>query len=337
MFEKAYWITWEDHRRSRELAKALSIEYVPLLHKGERYIRYPVLSLRTLLFVLKNRPKLIFCQNPSIVLSSFLVFLKPLFGYVLVMDRHTNFKFSTENSRELKWRLFHVLSRYVNASADLTIVTNEYLKQLVDRVGGRGFVLQDKLPAIHGVAREMEKKFHVMFISTFSEDEPIEEVFEAARILGSKYRIHVTGNYAKFNPINSGQLKVPRNVELTGYLEETDYQDLLASVDVVMVITDMEYTLTCGAYEAVAVGKPMVLSDTKTIRSYFTKGAHYARPIAAEIADQVCAACDDLRRLEEEVAILKHELEKDWSVRFANLRSLICDLGGFPNSLKQHN
>src|SRR5690606_11646171 len=91
----SYWITWEDHRRSRELASAIGAEYVCLLHSGDRYIRYPILSLKTIIFLFKTKPTLVFCQNPSIVLNTLLCLMRLIFRFGLITDRHSNFKFDT--------------------------------------------------------------------------------------------------------------------------------------------------------------------------------------------------------------------------------------------------
>ena len=72
---KSVWVTWEDHRRSRELAKAFDASYFPIIFNKNRFIRYPVLSFLTIRWLLIERPDLVFSQNPSIVLSFLLVIL----------------------------------------------------------------------------------------------------------------------------------------------------------------------------------------------------------------------------------------------------------------------
>ena len=143
-----YWITWEDHRRSRELALALDAKYIALTHQGKRNIRYPILAFKTVLFLIKNKAEKIYCQNPSIVLNSLLCLLKVFFKFKLISDRHSNFKFNTINSKKIKWKLFHFLSNYTLKNSDLTIVTNQYLKEYIEKNGAQGFVLQDKLPLL---------------------------------------------------------------------------------------------------------------------------------------------------------------------------------------------
>ena len=92
------------------------------------------------------------------------------------------------------------------------------------------------------------------------------------------------------------------------------------------VLTTADHTLTCGAYEAVAVGTPMVLSETTAIRSYFSKGAVYAAPTAQGIAAAIAAAGEQLQRLSNEVAQLAGELQVSWDLRFTRLTESLAQM-----------
>lgn len=321
---QSFWITWEDHRRSRELAQALGATYVPITHPGPRVIRYPVLAFRTLLFLFKNKADLIFCQNPSIVLNTLLCIFKKFFRFRLVVDRHSNFKFSSAESKHPKWILFHFLSDFTIKRSDLTIVTNAYLKNFVEKKGGRGFILQDKLPTlIHRVKQELKGKYNLVFISTFSSDEPIEEIISAAKLVGSEYHIYITGSYKRFPKIESLTKSLPKNVTLTGFLPEEDYQSLLYSADALIVITDQEHTLTCGAYEAVALEKPMILGQTSAISEYFYQGALYTDLTIENLAANFIEIVADAENKKAEVAELKNNLSDEWLKRFEMLQKTL--------------
>src|SRR5207249_11301841 len=123
----AIWISWERHRRSRELARALSVPLYEIVSRRSGRLRSIDCALRTTGLLLRVRPSLLFVQNPSIQLATLASFLKPLFGYTLVVDRHSNFDFS--NTRD---GLFNRLSNYGLRIADLTIVTNEAVQRLVE-------------------------------------------------------------------------------------------------------------------------------------------------------------------------------------------------------------
>lgn len=318
------WITWEDHRRSRELAKAFGADYICLTHPGQRLVRYTILTFKTIFTLLKRKPEIVFCQNPSIILNSLLCFIKPFFKYKVISDRHSNFKFSTAGSKELKWRVFHWLSNYTIRSSEITIVTNDYLRDYVIRNGGQGFVLPDKLPTFDSFTEvALKGKKNLVFITTFSPDEPITEVIEAMRSMDKDTHLYITGNYKKYQKAEQMLSTLPSNVTLTGFLSESEYLNLISSADILIVITTEEYTLTCGAYEAVSIGKPMIVGNTSTIRSYFSGGAVYSTYSPSALKESMEIALRENMSLKLQIADLKIRLESDWEEKFEKLISTI--------------
>jgi glycosyltransferase involved in cell wall biosynthesis len=213
-FDRALWITWENQRRSLELARRLGARLV--VFAGPRYDdlprlrRYAVLSLKTLGALWRERPPLVFAQNPSIMLAALLCAVKKILGFKLVVDRHSNFKFGLRGG--LNWSLFQRLSRYTLRKADLTIVTNKFLKDVVERAHGRGFVLQDPLPELSlGTVEPLQGERNVVYVSSFSNDEPVEQVLGAAELLPGEWRLHITGNPRRFLDRHPG-LHVAPNV-----------------------------------------------------------------------------------------------------------------------------
>lgn len=326
MMKNRVWITWEDHRRSRELAAAFGCEYFCITSSKFMLIRYFILCLKTLLFVAQKKPGIIFCQNPSVVLAAFLCFIKIIFRFILIVDRHSNFKLKTVSSKNIKWIFFHLISDYSLKRACLTIVTNKYLEDFVISKGGRACVLPDKLPDLKGITSNYcgdEKK--VTFICTYSSDEPVVEVIKAASILGQDYKFHVTGSHKKYKGIEYLKKIMPGNVTLTGFLPEDQYQELIASSDLLIIITTNEYTLTCGAYEAVSLGKPMILGNTMTIKEYFYQGAIYTDADSMSIAKGIEDIFNNMELYTGEVRLLKKDLIWDWSMRFAKVEKIVAN------------
>ncbi|MBN7768879.1 glycosyltransferase [Marinobacter daepoensis] len=323
-FEDSVWISWEDHRRSRELSKAFSAKFIPLVYDAPRWKRYPYLMSKTIACLLNNRSKLIYCQNPSIVLASLLVIFKPIFGYKLIVDRHSNFKFEHESSKKIKWIIFHWLSRFTVKKSDLTIVTNEYLKEVCESYGGIASVLPDKLPNMNLCDSKNKLSFlnldngfiHVMVVTTFNEDEPIEEIVKSIELLPENFRLYLTGNYRKYCDESKKNSLEGKGVFLTGFLSESDYQNLMSLSDIVLVLTLKEHILNCGAYEALSLRKPYVISDTNALRDYFKKGCVYVKPLASEIASGLKTASENREIMVNEINLFIPELEKNWESRF---------------------
>jgi glycosyltransferase involved in cell wall biosynthesis len=325
------WITWERHRRSRELAAALGTDLFELTSDLPWAFRAIVLSTRTIWTLVVNRPRRVVVQNPSMVLAGVACCLRVILGFQLIVDRHSNFYEHTFAYRSLKYRGYHLLSRWTVRAADLTIVTNEELKSLVETWKGRGFVLPDKLPllSLAGV-RPLRGVFSVVFVCSHAFDEPIAEVIEAAELLGPEVHIYITGRVGKATePLTRG---APANVTFTGFLTEIEYQTLLRSCHTVISLTKMPNTLLCSAYEAVALGRPLVISDQPVLTAYFRRGTVATNHEPTALCDAVRFARAHHERLRGEIASLAVELRRDWAVRFEKLRQEVGIAGVGTNS-----
>ncbi|HUV37680.1 MAG TPA: glycosyltransferase [Patescibacteria group bacterium] len=303
------WISWSFQRRSRELAEAFSAEYH---HFGDRYLgrvrRYFRCIPKTLRLIGDQKPSALFVQNPSLILATLAALLKSIYHYTLVIDLHTPYITLNRLFDFLFWKL----QAYCVSRSDLTLVTNDNMKALFPREGI--MVLPDKLPHFENPGRrELEGDFSVVFVCTFSEDEPYEEVGKAARLVGDGVHIYVTG---RFRRVGWAPEEMPPNVHLTGFLSEEAYVELLNSADAVMILTSQPDCLVCGAYESVSLNKPMILSNEEALRRYFSRGAVYVDNAAESIAAGIAAVIPDVERLSHDVAVLRETLEKDWREKF---------------------
>lgn len=282
----AVWIAWEVQRRTTELAARLGVPLARYLYRGPGPLRYLALAGRTWSYLRSHRPRILIVQNPSLILAALACLARRFFGFRLVVDRHTNFMLNRPSS--LRKTVFGLISRFTLRNADLTIVTNAALAEIVDAAGGRGFVLPDRIPALPaGEDFEAGSGKVVVFICTYAGDEPWAEVLEAAPGLGPDTRVFITGNEARiaWTPRTRALREAAANVTLTGYLEEADYAALLRRADVVMDLTTFDHCLVCGAYEGLAAGKAMVLSDKAANRELFEDVPVYVAPDAASIRD----------------------------------------------------
>ncbi|HQN20067.1 MAG TPA: hypothetical protein PKV86_13035 [Syntrophobacteraceae bacterium] len=328
MKDKRIWITWENQRRNRELSTAFNarlFEFKEIDEIKNPVKKYTLGLLKTIQPLIRERPPLVFCQNPSLVLSAFLVTLRKFTQLKVIVDAHNAGLFPKEG----KSYLLGLLSRYIQRHADINLVTNQSLLDHVEQNGGRGFILQDRIPAIPEMPpRKLGEGFNLLFICSYGEDEPYESVFEAAQAVGAGIQIHVTGNYRKKN---IDPASVPGNVRLLGYVSEEEYVTLLNSVDATIDLTTREDCLLCGAYETVAVEKAQILSGTKALRSYFRAGAVYTDNTASSLVDCIKELIEEKDRLEQETRALKPVLQQEWEARRMALEEQIVGL------LKQGN
>ena len=326
--DKSIWITWEQQRRSVELAAAFNCKlYVFEFGGFFRYFRCIASTVNT---IRKEKPNILFVQNPSLILACFSVLLlRPFFRIKVIVDRHTNFpQYSNDKveSFSLSEVVFRTLSFLSIRFADITIITNQELAHVIRLAGGRAFVLPDKIPQILPCSTFIAAKRHrynVLLICSFDVDEPVEKVWAAAKMLGEQYIIYVSGNSQKMDEkLHSSK---PKNVILTGFLSEQAYANYLHSVDAILVLTTMEYTLLCGCYEALSVEKPLITSSTKVLRHLFSD-ASFVENNPITIAETIKKVMLNISSYEKSSKEMKRKLNNDWQEKFKLLINKIVGI-----------
>jgi glycosyltransferase involved in cell wall biosynthesis len=311
------WLTWEVQRRNRSLADAVGATLHELLYSGNAIARYCVLTLRTLRVIRRAKPRVIYYQNPSLVLSALLATLKFLrvTRAKLVGDFHNAGVHPPAAGFLVPW---------IVRNSDLVVVSNKNLEPAIQALGGRCLSMPDPIPTLHGspaTAAPTAARFAVFFICSWAPDEPIFEVLRAAQIIASREPavvMSITGR-PKLEKIGWTE-PVPANVRLTGFLAETEFEQRLLDASVVLDLTTRADCMVCGAYEAVSAEVPMVLSDNEPTRSYFRKGALFTDNTAESIAEELLRALANHTRLRADVIALKRELLDE---ERASLRRLI--------------
>ena len=82
--------------------------------------------------------------------------------------------------------------------------------------------------------------------------------------------------------------------------------------------------LVCGAYEALALAKPMVLSDNPATREIFGSAAVLTDNSAADIARAVATAVEQRERLETDARALRAGYAAPWQTQAASVWAAIC-------------
>ena len=305
-------ITWERHRRAREISTALGMPLLELVSSGSGPVRYAQLLIRTTAYLARTRPRHVVVQCPSVVLSAWTALLRPLLRYALIVDLHNEAVEPFINKSALHWCLL----RRIHRAADLSIVSNDPLVAVVKANGGRATVLPDRIPAIGRPSSLGEPSARsVVYVCTFAPDEPYEQVIAAAALLSDGTTVYVTGR----KPQNAVLPALPTNVRLTGFLPDAEYEQQLRDAAVIVDLTSMENCLVCGAYEAVALGKPLVTSDTAALRRHFRRGTIYTSHDPESLATAIQTALQQGRTLAAEMETLRRELESEWVDQFAAL------------------
>jgi glycosyltransferase involved in cell wall biosynthesis len=317
---KIVWITWERQIRNRSMTDALGIPLYEFLYHGNPVIRYIKNILATTALFYKTRPSLVVCQNPSNVLVVLLLVLKKVNTFKVGIDAH----FGGVNARNRSFPFAsQLLLNWCNRSADFVIVTNENQADFIRNLGGKVFVCPDPLPNLdkYSVIKESITK-KVFLICSYDDDEPFLEVFEAADILQPDgFVLYVSGNYCK-------QKLLPQDfphIKLLGFVSEDEFYQHLFSSEVVIDLTNNDDCLVCGAYEALAARKPIVLSNKQRLIEYFTGGTVFTENSANEIAEAVKCAYLKKRQLEEDASQWCMQAKLDIDMKISQLNGIIVD------------
>ncbi|MEO6095366.1 MAG: hypothetical protein ABIW76_06720 [Fibrobacteria bacterium] len=320
------WIAWETQRRSLNLSRRVGAELVILdLDRLGRW-RYLVSVAKTVKVLFAYRGKTVFVQNPSMILATLACLLKPVLGYLLVVDRHTAYM-DARSGGPPKQRLMRALSIFTLRHASLTIVTNAQLLRKVKLCGGRGAILPDPSPELEiAPPRDHSGPFEILLVSSWAPDEPIAAVAEAARLLGPGFRIWVSGNpKSRFAEVLAGK---PENFTPTGFLPDSEYFDLMRRMDCVAALTTRGATLVCGAYEAISLGKPVVLGNSKVLKDYFSLGAVYSDCSAADLARKIAQVSREYARFHGEILVFREKSRTEWEKSLLQVEDCILHLTG---------
>ena len=113
---------------------------------------------------------------------------------------------------------------------------------------------------------------------------------------GRSWRLVLTGRPRR-------EIEAPENVELTGFLDQDAYVGLLADAAAIVVLTDRDDTLLSGAWEAIALGRPLVVSETRALRTTFGDGVRYVASTPASIAEGIDATLADVAAASRVIAL----------------------------------
>ena len=285
-------------------------------------IRHPVLFIKTLQILRKERPRIIICQSPPITCAFIAMVYKYLFAWMskpkIIIDVHTG-AISKPWSKNV--------SRLIMKHASANIVINkEQQDLLIQKYKIRPIVLEDPIPDFtdillsankqNGYKIEQKAILNVALISSFAYDEPLQIVFDAALQLPDVY-FYVTGD--KKNADKMLMTKKPDNVIITGFLDYNTYVDLLRKVDVIMDLTTENTSIVAGAYEAVALEQPLILTNWIPLKRYFNKGTIYINNSSDDIKKALMVAMTKKEELSKEMHQLKIERTKEWKEKISSL------------------
>jgi glycosyltransferase involved in cell wall biosynthesis len=263
-------------------------------------------------------------QSPSIVLANLATTFGRLAGVKVIIDAHNG----GIDPLDGKYAWLTRFAQRALRKSNLVIVTNAALARQVEGLGAKTFVLTDPMPDFPAARDDAPGSSdaavrRVVAICTWASDEPYLELINAAALLPPGCELAITG---RPRLTEAQRASLPANVRLTGFVSESDYTQLLRTADVIVDLTTRENCLLCGAYEAVSVHKPLVVSDTAALRELLEDAALYCENDARSIAAAITSALDQSSALEHSARQRDSVLRTVWERRRNDLVNLLGPL-----------
>ena len=278
--------------------------------------KYFCQAVKTLFLLFRDRPHCVICMSPPVVaLIPVWLYCTILPGRGYIIDYHTA-AFSMRIYRRM-----YFMQKFFARRAIVNLLTNSHLAAIVTEWGGRVLLVGDVRVRFARIerCRHLRAGFNLVFVSRYSATEPLDVVYDAARRLETEgIHILVTGALEDAPP--EAIAERPANVTLTGFLCNEEYAGLLRDADAVMCLCTNDNTMQRGAYEAMAVETPLVLSDWPLLRDTFSSGAVYVDNSAASICNGIRTLRGNLQSYKLGVRELKARRSAAWDATLGQLK-----------------
>ncbi len=315
MNSKIFFTAWNITKRSIVLAEHLKAKIITYQIPTNRFLKlfnYPFLVLLTFYKLIQQRPRIIFAQLPPFQISIPTYLYCKLFRKKLIFDTHSGLFFPKGLHQRFYLSVYCQMIKYIN----LNIVHNDSIFNRECLKNTNSIVLEDKIPFPSSVYIP-NPNLKIVVICGYGGDEPIKEALNAAQLLPD-VNFYLTGKSNKLKNISFS-----KNVQLTGYLKDKDYEDLLRTADIILVLTTRPETVLCGAYETVGLEKPLITSDTQTLRKYFNKGTIFTKNDANSIVEAINITRQNLNKLHNEMTKLRKEKVLTWEQQFESVTKIL--------------
>ena len=313
-------VAWDNYQgRTQALAAALGgrawyIRSRPK-HKAFLPVRYLVDSIRMWALLRRHRPAVLIVITPPVV--------APLVAWLwcsthrcrLVVDCHTGAFHSW------KWRWSARLLRPVCQKAAAALVHTLEDEELVAAWGASALLVPDDLPdPRQAAAPPTAAGLRVVVAGSLDGNEPVAEVVEATRLVPD-VEFRLPGDEQRV-PLSVRQ-GAPRNATFTGWLDYPTFLGELLAANVVAVFSTDPHIMNRAAFEAVGLGRPLVLSDLPGLRSRFGDAALFAPNDPRSMADVMLQALGRQDELAARSKALQAQLSAQHEQGLARLRAAV--------------
>lgn len=303
-------------QRSATIAARLGFDLILIGRSGFRRawtapLAYPWSAIRTIWYLVRRRPRAAIVAAPPFVAALVALPVLAVLRAPLAIDAHTGALL------DRRWRWSVPILAWLGRRSVAVVVTLPSLAAGLQARGVPTLVVPDPLPSLTpspdaGPVARTDVAARVVAVCGWGLDEPIDALVAAAA--GRPWQLTLTGRPRR-------EVAAPSNVTLAGFLDDAAYVDLLAAADLVVVLTDRDDTLLSGAWEAIALARPLVLSGTRALRETFGDAVTYVEPESAAIAAGIDVALAAARQEDapDRAAALRERFATDNDAALARL------------------
>jgi glycosyltransferase involved in cell wall biosynthesis len=288
----------------------------PGRHPAVLLLRYLADGVRMWGILRHRRPDVVVVISPPVVAPLVAWLWCLIHGGLLVVDCHTGALHSP------KWGWARPLHRFLFRQARAVLVHTEEDERGVRRWGVPAVLVPDDLPEADQASPPAGRatKSQVVVAGSFDWNEPVATALATARLLPDM-EVRLTGDTGRLSA--SVCSSAAANVVFTGYLPYEQFLGELITADVVAAFSIDPHIMNRAAFEAIGLGRPLVLSDLPGLRARFGEAAIFCANEPASMAQAIRRAQQDQVSLVARGSALKRRLQAQRDAAITQLRSMI--------------
>lgn len=279
-------------------------------------LRYGANVVRMWQTLRRHRPRVLVAVTPPVLAPAVAWLWCTVHPCALVVDCHT------ATFHWWKWRWTIPVHRLLLRRALAALLHSEADTALVRRWGVRALLLPDDLPdpgeASPSASRASTAR--VVVAGSLDRDEPVAAALDAAALLPD-VEVRFTGDASRLPA--SLRARVSRNVVFTGYLAYPQFLGELLSADAVAVFSRDASAMNRAAFEAIGLGRPLVVSDVTGLRTRFGAAALVAMNEPEAMVRAIRQALRDQGMLAERSQALGRAFRSERARALTELASLL--------------
>jgi glycosyltransferase involved in cell wall biosynthesis len=278
-------------------------------------LRYLADSIRMWRLLRRHRPSAVVAISPGII--------APVVAWLWCLTHPCRFAVDCHTGafHHWKWRWALPLHRLLFNRAAAVLLHIEEDAARVRRWGQPALLLPDDVPdPAEAATVERSPRPRVVVAGSFDSNEPVATVLAAAALLPD-VEVRLTGDATRLAA--AVRSRAPANAVLTGFLPYAQFLGELRAADLVGVFSTDPRIMNRSAFEAVGLGRPLLLSDLPGLRTRFGSGARFARNEPAAMAAAIRQALDEKEMLAERSRLLGLRLRAQREDAMQQLRTLL--------------